>query len=120
MPIVTIVPSEIKIDVNEGEPVAEAAWRQGLVWPTKCWGQLDCMSCFTKILDGELSAKPADDEEVHAMRLRMAPRMLSTLVRLGCRLIVLKPGLVLEKHGVRSTDADDSNMTDLSEQKVED
>ncbi|WP_281356262.1 2Fe-2S iron-sulfur cluster-binding protein [Acrocarpospora macrocephala] len=101
MPWVTVEPSGVRFEVREGESVAEAAWRQGYVWPTKCWGQADCMSCFTKIVDGELSAVPAGTEELDAMRLKMVARVRGPMVRLACRLTVKKDGLVLHKQGVR-------------------
>lgn len=110
MPLVTIEPAGIELEVRAGESVAEAAWRQGYVWPTKCWGQAECMSCFTKVVSGELAADPADDEEHDAMRLRMAERVRSPLVRLACQLRVTRDGLVLEKPGVRLATDSDSNM----------
>lgn len=119
MPHVTVQPSGIEIDVRENESVAEAAWRQGMVWPTKCWGQLECMSCFTKIVDGELSAVPATDDEHDAMRLRMTDRIRSPLVRLGCQLRVRKSGLVLEKQGVRPSADTESTIDGSNEEKVE-
>jgi 2Fe-2S ferredoxin len=101
MPRVTVRPSGIEIEVQPDEAVAEAAWRQGLTWPTTCWGQLSCMSCFVTVVDGELSAIPPEDEELDAMRLRMSDRVRGPLVRLGCQLRVKKDGLVVEKQGVR-------------------
>jgi 2Fe-2S ferredoxin len=101
VPRVLILPSGIELEVAPGESVAEAAWRQGYVWPTQCWGQADCMTCFTKILDGELSAVPAAEFELDAVRLKMSDKMKSNpLVRLGCQLRVAGPGLVLQKAGV--------------------
>lgn len=114
MPLVTIEPSGVELEVRPGESVAEAAWRQGYVWPTKCWGQAECMSCFTKVLGGELSAHPADAEEHDAMGLRMAERVRSPLVRLACQLRVKRDGLVLEKQGVRLMTDSDNNMNQPS------
>ncbi len=112
MPRVTIQPSGIELDVDPGESVAEAAWRQGYVWPTRCWGQADCMSCFTRIVDGELAAVPAEEFELDAIRFRMNPRLRSNaLIRLACQLKVAGRGLVLDKPGFRRAEADDSNMT---------
>ncbi|WP_373693975.1 2Fe-2S iron-sulfur cluster-binding protein [Parafrankia sp. BMG5.11] len=107
----TVEPSGIRIEVHEKESVAAAAWRQGITWPTKCWGQAECMSCFTKIVGDELAAEPMTQEESDAMRLRMAKRVRSPPVRLACRLHVEKDGLVLEKRGVRTATGTDNNMT---------
>lgn len=104
MPIVHIDGSDVDIDVNPGESVAEAAWRQGYDWPTKCWGQLECMQCFVRIKpgDGEVNIVPADEEEIIAMRTLFPPRLRSPMVRLGCRVQVCGDGVVLEKKGVRA------------------
>jgi 2Fe-2S ferredoxin len=113
VPRVHIQPSDIDLDVERGESVAEAAWRQGYVWPTRCWGQADCMSCFTRIVDGEMSAVPADEFERDAIRLRMNPRLRSNpLIRLACQLKVRGSDLVLDKPGVRLAEAADHNMTE--------
>lgn len=103
MPIVHIDGSDVDIAVNPGEAVAEAAWRQGFDWPTKCWGQLECMQCFVRIKpnEGEVNIVPADDEELFAMRTMFPPRLRSPMVRLGCRLEVCGEGVVLEKKGVK-------------------
>ncbi|MEW2622461.1 2Fe-2S iron-sulfur cluster-binding protein [Streptomyces sp. NPDC048106] len=102
MPRVKILPSDTELEVGESEAVAEAAWRQGHVWPTQCWGQADCMTCFTKIVGGELCALPAEQDELDATRQRMSPRLRTNpLVRLACRLRCKGDGLVLEKAGFR-------------------
>jgi 2Fe-2S ferredoxin len=105
VPRVLIQPSGLEFEVGAGEAVAEAAWRQGIVWPTQCWGQADCMTCFARIVDGELSAEPAREFELEAIRFKMSDKMKSNpLVRLGCQLRVTGSGLVLHKAGVRSED----------------
>jgi 2Fe-2S ferredoxin len=119
MPWVNVQPSDVDLEVLAGETVAEAAWRQGYFWPTSCWGQADCMSCFTKIVAGELSAEPAAEEELDAMRYRMAPRVLGPLVRLACRVRVKRPGLVLEKPGLRLATPHDSNQTQRTDEDGE-
>lgn len=117
MPRVRIQPADVELEVGDGESVAEAAWRQGYVWPTQCWGQAECMSCFTKILDGELSALPAEQFELDAKRLKMPGKLKSSpLVRLACQLRCTGEGLVLEKHGFRVAEPEDNNMVDPGEQ----
>lgn len=37
MPLVTILPGNLQIEVATGETLAQAAWRQGYHWPTTCW-----------------------------------------------------------------------------------
>jgi 2Fe-2S ferredoxin len=102
MAIVRIDGSNVEIDVRAGESVAEAAWRQGYVWPTKCWGQRECMQCFVRIKDGEENIVPAGEEELYAMRTLFPPRLRSPMVRLGCCIEVSGDGVVLEKKGVQA------------------
>ena len=100
MPIVRVLPAGVEFEVRPGESVAEAAWRQGVTWPTKCWGQAECMVCFVRMVDGELSTTPPSDEELHEMRTRLPKRLRSPLTRLACRMKVTGEGVVLEKKGV--------------------
>lgn len=110
---VRILPADIDLEVESFESVAEAAWRQGLVWPTQCWGQLECMSCFARIVDGERDALPAEDPELDAVRLKMpGPLASDSLVRLACQLRCRGDSLVLEKRGVREAVSEDNNMQD--------
>ncbi|WP_205751766.1 2Fe-2S iron-sulfur cluster-binding protein [Cryptosporangium phraense] len=95
-----VEPSGVEFDVGPAESVAEAAWRQDVTWPTKCYGQAECMVCFVKVVDGELSTVPPDDDELHAMRTKMPRRLRTPLTRLACRLRVTGDGVVLEKKGV--------------------
>jgi 2Fe-2S ferredoxin len=101
MAIVHVEPGGIDIKVEAGESVAEAAWRQGYTWPTKCWGQLECTACFVRIAEGEEFVIPAQDDEIFAMRTILPARLRSPLVRLGCRIQVTADGVQLEKKGVR-------------------
>jgi ferredoxin, 2Fe-2S len=101
MPTVRVEPAGLDIEVAPGESVAEAAWRQGYTWPTKCWGQAECMVCYVRVVDGELDCVPADDEELFQMRTLLPIRLRSPLTRLACRIKVKGNGLVLEKKGVR-------------------
>jgi 2Fe-2S ferredoxin len=100
MPAVRVEPSGIEFEVAAGESIAEAAWRHGYTWPTKCWGKAECMVCWTRILDGELSVEPPGHEEQLAMRSRLPPKLRSQFTRLACRTVVIADGLVLEKKGV--------------------
>jgi 2Fe-2S ferredoxin len=99
--MVRVEPSGVEFDVQPGESVAEAAWRLGYTWPTTCWGQADCMVCFVRVLDGELQAAPASEDELFQMQTKMTRRLRSPLTRLACRLRVKGDGLVLEKKGVQ-------------------
>ena len=101
MAIVRVEPSGVEFDVGPKESVAEAAWRQDVTWPTKCFGQAECMVCFVKVIDGELQTEPPGDDELFEMRTRMPRRLRTPMTRLACRLLVKGPGVVLEKRGVQ-------------------
>lgn len=109
MPTVRILPSGVEFEVLAGESVAAAAWRQGVAWPTKCFGQAECMVCFVRMVDGELSTVPPADEELDAMRLLLPRRLRSPLTRLGCRLVLTGEGVVLEKKGVHRPETADGD-----------
>jgi 2Fe-2S ferredoxin len=101
MTTVRVEPSGVEFDVGPKESVAEAAWRQGFTWPTKCFGQAECMVCFVKVVDGELGTAPPGDDELFAMRTQLPRRLRTPLTRLACRLQITRPGVVLEKKGVQ-------------------
>ncbi len=101
MACVRVEPAGVEFDVKPGESVAEAAWRLGYTWPTKCWGQAECMVCFVRVIGGEVRAQPAGDAELLAMRTLLPRRLRGPLTRLACRLQVTGDGLVVEKKGVQ-------------------
>jgi len=100
MATVHVEPAGIDIDVQPGESVAEAAWRQGYTWPTRCWGQAECMACFVRVLDGEMHTEPAGEGELFEMRTKLPKYLRDPFTRLACRLQVTGEGVVLEKKGV--------------------
>lgn len=108
MATIRVEPAGVEFDVRAGESVAEAAWRLGYTWPTKCWGQAECMVCLVKVVDGELQTQPPDEDELFQLRTRLPRRLLGPLTRLACRLQVTGAGVVLEKKGVREPPTDSS------------
>jgi 2Fe-2S ferredoxin len=100
MPIVTIVPGDLAIDVAPGETLARAAWRQGYHWPTTCWGEMECTVCAAVVVQGESAAVPATAEEEAVIRERLPRFRQKPGTRLACQLIVTGEGLVVEKPGV--------------------
>ncbi|HEY6131946.1 MAG TPA: 2Fe-2S iron-sulfur cluster-binding protein [Halioglobus sp.] len=99
MPVVTIVPGNLEIEVAAGETLAQAAWRQGYHWPTTCWGEMQCMVCATVVRSGE--AVPASAAEETAISERMPRFRQQPGTRLACQLLVTGDSLVVEKEGVR-------------------
>ena len=104
MPVVTIQPGDLEIDVQPGESLAQAAWRQGYHWPTTCWGNMECTVCAAVVIGGEAAVEPASPEEEAAIRERMPRFRQQPGTRLACRLRVTGGGVVVEKPGVRKSD----------------
>jgi 2Fe-2S ferredoxin len=105
MPLVTIVPGDLTLEVALGETLARAAWRQGYHWPTTCWGEMQCMVCATLVLSGADATIPATQEEEAAIGERMARFAQKPGTRLACQLCITGAGVVVEKVGVRSPSA---------------
>jgi 2Fe-2S ferredoxin len=101
MPVVTVVPGDIRIEVATGETLAQAAWRQGYHWPTTCWGEMQCMVCAAVVVSGEDAAAPASSEEAAAISERVPRFRQQSGTRLACQLRVHGDGLVIEKQGVQ-------------------
>jgi 2Fe-2S ferredoxin len=97
---VRVEPSGLEFEVERDESVAEAAWRLGYTWPTRCWGQADCMVCWVRILDGIDDAEEPTDDELMAMRLKLPAKLRGPRTRLACQLRINGDGVVLEKKGV--------------------
>jgi 2Fe-2S ferredoxin len=101
MTLVSVEPSGLTIEVDPGETLAAAAWRQGYRWPTTCWGKAECMVCATVVVEGAQSTVPPDPVETHALR-RVLPRQLRRPgSRLACRLRFTGDGVVVRKNGVQ-------------------
>lgn len=101
MPVVTIVPGNMQIEVAAGETLAQAAWRQGYHWPTTCWGEMQCMVCAAVVRSGEHAAEPASQAEEAAISACMPRFRQQPGTRLACQLRATGDGLVVEKEGVR-------------------
>jgi len=101
MPLVTIEPGALTLEVRADESLAQAAWRQGYHWPTTCWGEMACMVCAVQVVGGEASVLPATLEEESAISERMPQFRRTPNTRLACQLFVCGDGVVVEKAGVR-------------------
>ena len=99
--MVRIEPGGLEFEVRLGEAVAEAAWRQGYDWPTRCWGQAECMECRTTVIAGEPATVPADEFELEQMEALLPAMWRTPDTRLACQLHVRGAGVVLAKEGVR-------------------
>lgn len=103
---VRVEPIGAELDVRAGESVFEAALRQGLTWPTLCYGQARCTACALQVLDGHPATDPAGPEEQGVLR-QLAQRRRGSVrdTRLACRLTVTG-AVTVEKKGAKPTDGD--------------
>lgn len=97
MPIVTVMPQDLRIEVKAGEYLAQAAWRQRYHWPTTCWGEAQCMVCAVRVVGGGQAVEPPTADEVKALRERMPRFLQQPQTRLACRLRVNADGAVVER-----------------------
>lgn len=65
MPQVEVIPLGAVFEIQPGETIIEAAWRNGYFWPTICDGQGTCKTCVLMVVEGEqnLSAIEAWERE---------------------------------------------------------
>jgi 2Fe-2S ferredoxin len=101
MAVVRVEPLGAELVVEPGETVANAAWRLGYQWPTRCWGQAECMICRVRVVAGEDGVAPPAEEEALALEQRLGLTYERDGVRLACRMEVRRDaGIVVEKEGV--------------------
>ncbi len=65
---VHVLPSNITIEVPEGESLMRAAERVGYFWPTICHGQAICTACWIEVTELE-AFEPPGPVEVNGLKL---------------------------------------------------
>ncbi|MGE2729952.1 2Fe-2S iron-sulfur cluster-binding protein [Mycolicibacterium vaccae] len=101
MATVTVQPSGITFDADDGQTVMAAALAAGLRWPTVCGGQGNCLVCHVEVVEGPERLAPPSDEETRAVRGLLGDRGgRGEHVRLACQAGVHGDVVVL-KRGVR-------------------
>jgi len=100
---VRIQPLGVTIEVEAGETLFDAAFREGFEWPSTCFGQLECTLCATRIQQGYEHFKPMSEAEEHALKYRYAGDDDQRDLRLACCLEINGDGgeIVVFKKGVR-------------------
>lgn len=93
---VRVLPTNIEIEVLEGETLMAAARRVGLRWPSICDGQGSCTVCYVKVEEGMEAASAQYGWERE--RLDFAGRR-GAVFRLACQLKVSGP-MVITKRGI--------------------
>ncbi len=98
---VVVRPSGIVFDVEAGESILAAAWRNGLYWPTTCEGKATCSVCIFTVLEGATALSAVSDLEQEGLA-----RVVRTMPgdpaghRLACQ-ARLTGDVVIRKGGVR-------------------
>ncbi len=101
MPKVTIQPLNVTVVVEEGSTIMEAAWDQGLYWPTTCGGQGICTSCACSVDAGEENLEPMGRSELKTLTAEIGQATVrAQRLRLACQARV-HGDVVVTKRGVR-------------------
>jgi 2Fe-2S ferredoxin len=99
--IVHVQPLAVDIEVQPGETLIEAAWREGYDWPTVCYGQAECTACHVVVVEGAENLSDVGPDEAKALELLRSSGLRNLDARrLACRLEVHGP-VIVEKRGVR-------------------
>ena len=97
---ITILPLSETIDAADGVTIMEAAWENGLYWPTTCGGQGICTSCACSVTEGEenleamgRSERKTLSEELGEAAIQARRLRLACQARLHGDVTVMKPGV---------------------------
>ncbi len=102
MPKVTIQPLNRTIEAEEGQTIMEAAWADGLYWPTTCGGEGICTSCACTIEEGAENLDELGRSERKTLSEERGEAALRDgTLRLACQARV-RGDVAVKKAGVRS------------------
>ena len=100
MPKLTIRPIDRTIEARDGQTIMEAAWAEGLYWPTTCGGEGICTSCACTVDEGAANLDPIGRterktlaEERGEAALRNGTLRLACQARVRGDIVVTKPGV---------------------------
>lgn len=96
---VRVLPSDVVIEVHDGERVYHAARRQGYKWPSTCDGESECGLCFMVVDEGAEHLSPKRQEEAH--RLAAGIKAREPRARLACQTTV-NGDVTVTRKGVRA------------------
>jgi len=84
MPRITFLPAGLTADCQDGETVFEVGRRHGIAIETACVGKASCGLCRIRVVAGEESLSPQNDDE----RKHLGNVYFITKVRLSCQSVV--------------------------------
>jgi ferredoxin len=85
MPIITILPSGQKVEVESGLTIMEAVLDKQLAWPTTCGGKAHCTTCAFVLIKGFENVSPMSRLEEHQLAVRKGRHILVQKIRLACQ-----------------------------------
>ena len=104
VPRILVLPDSLEIPAEDGQTIMEAAWEQGLYWPTTCGGQGICTSCACTIEEGLDHIDPMGRGEHKTLAEdRGEAALASGRIRLACQTHV-HGDVTVTKRGVRPAD----------------
>ena len=99
---VKVVPSGYEFSLQGGESIFHAAIRAGFQWPTRCFGQAQCLACSCLVIAGAEHLAPVDAKEADCLALLSHLPAKDGERRLACQATLANVGtIVVEKRGVR-------------------
>lgn len=107
-PVVRVEPLGVDIEIQPGETLIEAAWRQGFDWPTVCYAQAECTLCHVRVLEGFDNLAPMEEQESRAVDELLGRARHRDTIRLACRL-EFRGNAVVRKNGVHPRQPDASH-----------
>lgn len=104
MPVITVLPLQLAVPVEEGETLLAAARRLGCRWPSVCGGIGQCTTCVVRVEAGAEHLSPMGAAEAEVLALyRGHGGQVPAGVRLACQLKTVGDAVVF-KRGVRQAE----------------
>lgn len=101
MPKITLIPLDKIIEAAVGDTIMDAAWNEGLYWPTTCGGLGICTSCACTIEEGAENLDEMGRSEIRTLANEMGEATAhSGRIRLACQARV-RGDVTVSKRGVR-------------------
>ena len=88
MATITILPSGLQIEVENGKTLLSAAIENKLCWPHTCGGKAQCGSCAYLIVQGSENLAPASRYEQRQLIAHKGRQIALNRMRLACQTIV--------------------------------
>ena len=103
MPIVTVQPGDLRLEIRAGETIMAGAKALGYYWPTTCGGNGECTTCACLVLSGGENLAPMGRFESNSLVEGRGRAALKTAVRLACQARV-QGDLAVRRAGVLPPD----------------